>query len=309
MTDGATAPNSQGRIQMEARSATSLHLRPHTTLLAAAVMIALVGAMLLAGTARAATFTLLAELTAEEEVPTPGPEGATGFAVVTIDDDTNEVCFDLSIDGIGAEDFVTAAHIHVGAAGTAGGIVVGFFDEPPTAEMTGCVQAVDPEVVAAILANPAGYYVNIHTDQFPAGAVRGQLFLDDTTVADCSITVTPSTVTVGQQFVVSGNFDRAHIFLVEGADNPPAEDATPVHIVPEGAEFNVTFTAEADDVGVWTVWAVIPETECGDSALLTVVAPLPDAAAAPVAPALPIAIAVLLFTAAILTLPRVTVRR
>jgi CHRD domain len=30
-------------------------------------------------------------------------------------------------------------------------------------------------VIAAIEESPSGYYVNIHTSDFPAGAIRGQL--------------------------------------------------------------------------------------------------------------------------------------
>jgi hypothetical protein len=110
------------------------------------------------------------------EVPNPGPDAATGGAEITIDDETNEVCYELTIEGIGAPDAVIAAHIHAGDAGVAGDVVVPLFTEPPSGEMTGCVQDVDPEIVAAITADPFGYYVNIHTEQFPDGAVRGQLF-------------------------------------------------------------------------------------------------------------------------------------
>ena len=35
--------------------------------------------------------------------------------------------------------------------------------------------AVEPEKLKPIVANPAGFYVNIHTADFPGGAVRGQL--------------------------------------------------------------------------------------------------------------------------------------
>ena len=41
---------------------------------------------------------------------------------------------------------------------------------------SGCASA-DDAVTSAILANPAGYYVNIHNADFPDGAVRGQLSL------------------------------------------------------------------------------------------------------------------------------------
>ncbi len=38
----------------------------------------------------------------------------------------------------------------------------------------GCVSA-SADVIAAIRANPSNYYVNVHTTDFPDGAIRGQL--------------------------------------------------------------------------------------------------------------------------------------
>jgi hypothetical protein len=38
----------------------------------------------------------------------------------------------------------------------------------------GCATA-DPAVVTDLLANPTGYYVNVHNAEFRAGAIRGQL--------------------------------------------------------------------------------------------------------------------------------------
>ena len=37
-----------------------------------------------------------------------------------------------------------------------------------------CIAA-EPDVLRPIVANPAGFYVNVHTGDFPKGAVRGQL--------------------------------------------------------------------------------------------------------------------------------------
>jgi CHRD domain len=49
---------------------------------------------------------------------------------------------------------------------------------PPTAgnpgASSGCV-TVAATLAADILAHPKAYYVNVHTGDFPAGAVRGQL--------------------------------------------------------------------------------------------------------------------------------------
>ena len=40
---------------------------------------------------------------------------------------------------------------------------------------TGCASNVDPAVLSEILVTPESFYVNVHTTDFPAGAVRGQL--------------------------------------------------------------------------------------------------------------------------------------
>jgi hypothetical protein len=70
---------------------------------------------------------------------------------------------------------ITAAHIHVGAAGTAppDNVVVPL-SAPTSGFSSGCT-AVDCDLALAILQNPENYYVNVHNDDFPAGALRGQL--------------------------------------------------------------------------------------------------------------------------------------
>ncbi|HYS41603.1 MAG TPA: CHRD domain-containing protein [Pseudonocardiaceae bacterium] len=73
----------------------------------------------------------------------------------------------------------TASHIHSAAAGVAGPVVVPLFaGAVPTSitAVTGCTTS-DAATLAAIKANPAAFYVNIHTPLFPAGAARGQLHL------------------------------------------------------------------------------------------------------------------------------------
>ena len=92
---------------------------------------------------------------------------------------------------------------------------------------------------------------------------------------NCSISVEPETVAVGQQYVVSGNFGGAEVHLVRGENVATPEDSEPVATTAQGDSFEVTITAGPGSEGIWTVWGFIEGSECGDSALVTVTA-VPD---------------------------------
>jgi hypothetical protein len=114
-------------------------------------------------------------LTGAAEVPGPGDADASGTAFISLNQGLGEVCFDLSWAGI--DGTVTAAHIHVGAATVAGPVVVGLFAGAfsGTDSASGCIPGVSEELIKAIRQDPENYYVNVHSDVFPAGAIRGQL--------------------------------------------------------------------------------------------------------------------------------------
>lgn len=105
------------------------------------------------------------------EVPGPGDTNGTGTAHVTVDVPNKKICYELTVANI---DPATMAHIHVGAAGVAGDIVV-TLAAPADGSSEGCVENVDASLVARILARPGQYYVNVHNEPFPSGAIRGQL--------------------------------------------------------------------------------------------------------------------------------------
>src|SRR5688500_10078683 len=82
---------------------------------------------------------------------------------------------------------VVGLHIHPGAAGVNGPVVIDTgirAAEPVEVGTTGRIQrqaqvsastAAAHEAVNGILPNPAGFYLNIHTTEFPGGVMRGQL--------------------------------------------------------------------------------------------------------------------------------------
>ena len=149
-----------------------MRLRHTTTLiaLAAVPMLALPGAAVAASGSPLAT-----DMVGAEEAPGPGDPDATGHASFTLNQGAEQVCFDLSwadIDGT-----VVAAHIHLAPEGVAGPVVVPLFMEPlaGTDSASGCIEDVDRALVKAIRKDPGAYYVNVHSDVFPAGAIRGQL--------------------------------------------------------------------------------------------------------------------------------------
>jgi hypothetical protein len=117
-------------------------------------------------------------LSGATEVPGPGDAEGYGVAAITIDPTTNTITFDATV----AEIMLPAAmaHIHEGEAGVSGPVVVNANGAPDAQGVQFSTSDVlDPAVVQAILSNPAGYYYNIHTEEFPDGAVRGQLAATD----------------------------------------------------------------------------------------------------------------------------------
>ena len=98
------------------------------------------------------------------------PDGR-GSATAIIDG--TKFCYGLTVKGIATP---VAAHVHKGSPKVAGGVVI-----PLTAPETSpgassdCVD-IDPALASAILKNPHKYYWNVHTGDFPGGAVRGQVF-------------------------------------------------------------------------------------------------------------------------------------
>ena len=138
-------------------------------------LIAVVGLILLAGVAPASgesggvPFTI--NLTGAAEVnmagvPNQGDPDGSGTASLTINPGLGEVCWTIEVAGV---EPITAAHIHVAPPTAPGPVVV-----PLNPYSGGCID-VSRELALAIITDPGSYYVNVHNDPYPAGALRGQL--------------------------------------------------------------------------------------------------------------------------------------
>ena len=124
-------------------------------------------------------------LSGSDEVP-PAATTAQGEAIFQLSSDSTSLSFKLIVANI--ED-VRAAHIHFAAEGVNGAVVVTLYGGPTLPGRTQGTLA-EGTITAADLSGPlAGgslgdllaifdsgeAYVNVHTDMFPGGEIRGQV--------------------------------------------------------------------------------------------------------------------------------------
>ncbi len=140
------------------------------------------------GTALAVTMVQTNELS---PTVTDAPD-AVGTVSVTADPAADQVCYAATVSGLTSR--AIEFHIHHGAAGQNGPVVVPFVVPPmdPNGAATapfggvtrGCLPNVDAMhlgLVEDIAANPGNYYVNLHTTTHPMGEIRSQLALAQNT--------------------------------------------------------------------------------------------------------------------------------
>lgn len=111
------------------------------------------------------------------EQPSPGDADGSGTATIRLRQGQGRLCFTLNVRNIQLP--ATGAHIHRGAVDVAGDVVVPLANPGANGSSSGCVAAARP-LVAQILRNRSQFYVNVHTSDFPAGAIRAQLALPET---------------------------------------------------------------------------------------------------------------------------------
>lgn len=190
--------------------------------------------------------TLGARLNGDQEVPVQGGPAVgdpDGEALVLVHVKGDRVTFSLAWKGL----VPSLGHIHESAAGRNGPVKVPLFGSamPSTAHAAaGQVAVTDATLAQRLRTDPAGFYVNLHSAEFPGGAVRGQL--------------EPLKRPVNPLDIIKGGKLRA---LSNGIQEVPKTDASKVGD-PDG--FAVTFLhPEGTNVDYSLAWTSIKSPTLG----------------------------------------------
>jgi hypothetical protein len=111
-------------------------------------------------------------MTGAQETP-PNISGAAGGGIATFDTTTDMISLSVFFTGLSAP--ATASHIHDGAFGVAGPVIVSFVSVTPNTT-SGSIVGNFLFPIADVSDLMAGNtYFNIHDSVFPGGEIRGQL--------------------------------------------------------------------------------------------------------------------------------------
>ena len=108
-------------------------------------------------------------MTGANEVPASSGDplgfGRAIFEIVSSDG----ICAQFQVNTLSPDSTVILTHIHRGAAGTNGPVVIDF-----QGQLSNCADA-SQSLLNEVIATPEAFYANLHTNRFPNGAIRGQL--------------------------------------------------------------------------------------------------------------------------------------
>jgi len=147
------------------------------------------------------------DLCGDQEVPAKTLDGYGG-GFVTINKSNTELIYGIIADGL--SDAPTAAHIHDGAFGANGPVIVGLTPpEPLTVE----ILAITGTLAAKIEGDDA--YINVHTSANPGGEIRGQI----RRTLSCQINVGTVQSSIQEISLVSNLINDVLILKAESSEN------------------------------------------------------------------------------------------
>lgn len=109
-----------------------------------------------------------------QEVPGPGSQNGWGVFLAKVYPNQGRICYTFWVRHVAKQG--RTAHIHAGAFGVAGPIVITLQTPHKNLVLNRCQTGISSALLQDIVDNPTDYYVNLHTPRFPGGAIRGQIF-------------------------------------------------------------------------------------------------------------------------------------
>ena len=119
-----------------------------------------------------------AKMDVAQEIPPPNVGSATPSGTVEFTAEGGKIAYELTVSGLSSP--FTAAHIHGGAEGALGLVVVPLELGKGVIE-TSMIKGTNPDASQMTMANllaamqSGGCYVNVHTQGNPKGEIRGQV--------------------------------------------------------------------------------------------------------------------------------------
>jgi CHRD domain len=224
--------------------------------------------------ARADIIIFTAQLLASNEVPpvSNADAGAFGQVLVTLDTSTNTFRFDWSVNNVASPNIILS-HIHEGAAGVNGPVRIDSQISPASPIPVVNGGAVfsrgnlpgAADVVQRLLANPAGFYFNIHSTLNPGGVVRGQLVrqaasAEVPTLSEWGAILMGLLIIAACVFFLAG---RSRTSMALAADAPTPVAHGPMKAIDWRLLAKVTLYVEAGVVLALLVWSATPVDVAG----------------------------------------------
>jgi hypothetical protein len=196
----------------------------------------------------------LGPLAGNQRVP-PVVTAAGGTFAVTADLNASTLVAHANTSGV---DDATAAHVHIGFAGTNGGVAIGLAQDPMDVTRWSVVNA--PLDVGRITALRDGrYYINVHTPANPDGEIRGQIALDPVEVLFTQMSGEQQVPAIASAAtgIAASTIDRQTGDVTLHLNAIGADDATASHIHSGYAGQNggvlIGLQQDAADAGHWSV--------------------------------------------------------
>jgi hypothetical protein len=198
----------------------------------------------------------VATLQGTQEVP-PVITTATGSATLTMSGDRTMLSYTVTH----TLPALTAGHIHIGIAGTSGGVSIAFTPTPGTFMGTATLTTAQADAIAQGRA-----YVNLHTSANPGGELRGQIVRPGERVWAARLTgaqeVPPVTTTaMGNAQILLAEGNNSIRYIVETTATPTAAH---IHTAPGGANGSVLVDFGAPSMNITGMAAVTPTAVTND---------------------------------------------